>query len=263
VHCEDPVLKGAGAMHRGAVSKRIGDVGIPAEAEEAYIERDLALAAETGGWLHVLHVSTARGARLIAEAKRAGTRVTAEVMPHHLLLTDAWVSGTKQFVGDPEPVETGAVDPHAKVNPPLRPASDALSLRDALRAGVFDFIATDHAPHTAEEKARGLADAPFGMTGLEVAIPQLTRLVEQGVLDWADVVAYFTSRPARTLGLPGGRLAIGDPADITVIDPRRAWTITAHALRTRSKNTPLLGLTLRGRAVLTLVGGEVRHDELS
>jgi dihydroorotase len=263
VHCEDPALKGNGSMHRGEVSRRLGDPGIPAEAEEAYIERDLSLAAETGGWLHVLHVSTARGARLISQAKRAGVHVTAEVMPHHLLLTDEWVAGVKRFAGEREPLDRVDVDPQAKVNPPLRPEADAIGLRAALSEGTFDYIATDHAPHAEFEKARGLSLAPFGMTGLEVAIPQLARLVEHGVLGWADVVSHFTWRPAVTLGLAGGRLAAGAEADITVIDPQRDWVIDAQSLRTKSKNTPLLGLRMRGKAVMTITAGEVRHDELS
>jgi len=180
-----------------------------------------------------------------------------------LATLDAWVAGLRRFAGESEPLIHGVLDPNAKVNPPLRPEDDALGLRDVLLRGVFDFVATDHAPHAADEKARGVGQAPFGMTGLEVAIPQMARLLEQGVLDWPAVVALFTCRPADALHLNGGSLAIGADADITVIDPRKSWVIDANTLRTKSKNTPLLGLELRGRAVMTIVGGEVRHDELS
>ncbi|MEX2314543.1 MAG: dihydroorotase, partial [Thermomicrobiales bacterium] len=263
VHCEDPELARGGSLHRGSVSEELGDPGIPAEAEESYIERDIQLARETGGWLHILHVSTAKGARLVARARQDGVRVTAEVMPHHLALTDEWVAGRRRFAGEHELLADVGIDPNAKVNPPLRPEADALALIEALRAGVFDFMGTDHAPHAERDKPAKLADAAFGMSGLELAIPTMARLVARGALDWPLVVGLFTSRPARALGLEGGTLAIGDPADLVVIDPNRSWTVSGSTLRTRSKNTPLLGLTVRGRAVLTLLGGEARHDELS
>jgi dihydroorotase len=245
------------------VSVELGDVGIPAEAEESYIERDIQLAEETGGWLHVLHVSTERGARSIAEARLRGVNVTAEVMPHHLTLTDEWVAGRKRFAGEGEPVVIGPPDPNAKVNPPLRPERDAIALIRAVREGVFDFMATDHAPHAEQDKPDDLSRAAFGMSGLELALPTMVRLIERGELDWPQVVALFTSGPARTLRIDGGRIGIGDPADVTVIDPARSWVVDAGTLRTRSLNTPLLGFTMRGRAVLTIVDGKVLHDELS
>lgn len=265
VHCEDPILAHGGSMHRGAVSAELGDPGIPAEAEELYIERDIALAEETGGWLHVLHVSTARGARLIADAKERGVRVTAEVMPHHLALTDEWVAGRRRFAGEAATAFTSGSSPDtsAKVNPPLRPESDALALIDATRDGVFDLIATDHAPHAPQDKPDNLSRAAFGMSGLELAIPTMTRIIDRGDLSWNEVVDLFTARPANTLHLDGGTLSVGVRADVTVIDPAREWPITEETLRTRSKNSPLLGMTLRGRAVLTIFNGEVRHDELS
>ncbi|MEI2617108.1 MAG: dihydroorotase [Thermomicrobiales bacterium] len=261
VHCEDPELARGGSMHRGAVSEELGDPGIPAEAEESYIERDLRLAEETGGWLHVLHVSTVRGIELIQAARARGVRVTAEVMPHHLLMTDEWVAGRRRFAGELEPVGSGpSPDSSAKVNPPLRPESDALGLIQALRRGAFDFVATDHAPHAERDKPASLSSAAFGMTALELALPTMARLVERGDLDWPRVVELLTAAPARTLGLPGGALGVGDPADITVIDPRREWVASEETLRSRSKNTPLLGTILRGRALLTICDGEVRHD---
>jgi dihydroorotase len=263
VHCEDPELARGGSLHRGAVSEELGDLGIPAEAEESYIERDIELARETGGWLHVLHVSTAEGARLVARAKRDGVRVTAEVMPHHLALTDEWVAGRRRFAGEEELLADVGLDPKAKVNPPLRPESDALGLIEAVRAGVFDFMGTDHAPHAEQDKPDVLLNAAFGMSGLELAVPTMARLVARGALDWGQVVGLFTACPARVLGLDGGRIGIGDVADLVIIDPKREWTVDATTLRTKSKNTPLLGMTVQGRAVLTLVGGEARHDELS
>lgn len=263
VHCEDPELARPGSMHRGPVSDELGDHGIPAEAEEAFIARDLALAEETGGWLHVLHVSTVRGAQLIQAARQRGVRVTSEVMPHHLALTHEWVAGRKRFAGEEHPVAVAGVDTNAKVNPPLRTEEDALGLIRMVASGEFDFMATDHAPHADGDKTDSLATSAFGMTGLEVAIPTMARLIDRGMLDWPEVVALFTSKPASVLNLPGGSLAECSVADVTVIDPRREWTVDRTTLRTRSANTPLLGLTMRGRAVMTIVAGEVRHNELS
>jgi dihydroorotase len=263
VHCEDPALAKPGSMHRGRVSEELGDPGIPAEAEESYIERDIRLAEETGGWLHVLHVSTARGAGLVADAKARGVRVTAEVMPHHLTLTDEWVAGRKRFAGDVDAVVVGTMDTNAKVNPPLRPEADALALIDAVHLGVFDFMATDHAPHAERDKPPVLSEAAFGMSGLELAIPTMTWLVRRQALDWPTVIALFTQYPAGVLSLPGGRIAVGEAADITVIDSSKVWTVTEESLQTRSKNTPLLGLTMHGKAMLTMVAGEVRHRDVS
>lgn len=263
VHCEDPELARGGSMHRGAVSEELDDPGIPAEAEDSYTARDIRLADETGGWLHVLHVSTVRGAQMVAEAKQRGVRVTAEVMPHHLTMTDEWVAGRRRFAGQQDVHDLGRIDPNAKVNPPLRSERDALGLMAYVLDGTFDFIATDHAPHAERDKPSTLADAASGMSGLELAIPTMATLVADGKLDWRRVVELFTVAPARALNLDGGTLGVGQAADITVIDPIKAWTVTADTLRSRSKNTPLLGMTLQGRAVLTLISGEVRHDELS
>lgn len=263
VHCEDPDMIQGGSMHRGSVSAEIGDPGIPAEAEESYIERDIRLAEETGGWLHVLHVSTVRGATMVAEAKSRGARVTAEVMPHHLALTDEWVAGRRTFAGHNEMFDLGRIDTNAKVNPPLRPEADALGLLEFVLDGTFDFIATDHAPHAERDKPATLSDAASGMTALELAIPTMAILVRDGRIDWPEVVRLFTAAPADTLNLDGGSIGQGDVADITVIDPARRWTVTAETLQSKSKNTPLLGMEVQGRAVMTVTGGEVRHDELS
>ncbi len=260
VHCEDPEMASLGSMHQGSVSRELGDPGIPALAEESYIQRDIELAADTGGWLHVLHVSTVRGAEMIRKAKADGVRVTAEVMPHHLALTDEWVAGRRRFAGEKERFDLGRVDPNAKVNPPLRPESDALGLIEYVLDGTIDFIATDHAPHSVLDKPPVLSEAAFGMSGLEVALPALQRVVERGDLDWSLVVDLLTRRPCQTLNLPGGRLTAGDPADITLIDPSLSWTISETSLVSRSKNTPLLGMTVTGRAVVTIVGGKVLHD---
>jgi dihydroorotase len=263
VHCEDPELAKGGGMHRGAVSEELGDIGIPAAAEEDYIERDLRLADQAGGWLHILHVSTVRGAEMIRTAKARGIRVTAEVMPHHMTLTDEWVAGRRRYAGDASPSEAlGQIDTNAKVNPPLRPETDALGLAAFVRDGTFEFIATDHAPHAAQDKPDDLSKAASGMLGLEVAIPSLAMVISRGELDWPIVIRKLTSDVASTLGLPGGDLSVGVEADVTVIDPERVWTIDRETLQSKSKNTPLLGMEVRGRAVMTIVGGAIKHDVL-
>ena len=177
VHCEDWTLAPDGVMHEGDVSRELGLAGTPATSEEIILARDLELARLSGGRLHVLHVTTARGRELVHRAKADGVHVTAEVTPHHLLLTDEWVAGRRRFVGETAGVAGPSPDPAAKVNPPLRPESDAQALLDGLRDGTFDIVATDHAPHAAEDKPTDLRKAAFGMIGLEVAFPLLLRLV--------------------------------------------------------------------------------------
>lgn len=261
VHCEDKALA-SGAMHEGEVSRRLGFPGIPAAAEEIIIARDLMLAELTGGWLHVCHVSTGRGAAMIAEAKERGVRVTAEVMPHHLVMSDEWVAGERELHNTDEmpgvSVEPG--DPNTKVNPPLRPVTDTVALLSAVQEGVFDCFATDHAPHAAPEKTgSAYADAAFGLSGLEFAFPATYALVRAGHLSLSDLVRLWTIEPARILRLERGTLAPGSVADISIFDPNDEWTVTPERLKTKSANTPLLGMTLRGRAIFMLVDGEERH----
>ena len=160
-------------------------------------------------------------------------------------------------------IDIGRVDTNAKVNPPLRPEDDALGLLDFVLDGTFDFIATDHAPHAERDKPATLAEAASGMSGLELAIPTMAILVRDGRLSWVDVVRLFTYAPAHTLNLDGGSLQPGTVADITIIDPDKTWTVSTDSIRSRSKNTPLLGMEVQGKAVITILGGEVRHDELS
>jgi dihydroorotase len=262
VHCEDPDLARGGAMHEGEVSRSLGIRGIPAEAEEIVLARDIMLARLTGGWLHVLHVSTGRGADLVRRAKAEGTRVTAEVMPHHLTMSDAWVGGDRTLLNTGEPPGAPGVpcDPNTKVNPPLRTPEDTRSLLAALRDGTYDVVATDHAPHAEPEKGgSAFADAASGMSGLEVALPLMLALVRAGHLTLADLIEKMSAAPARLLRTPGGTLAPGAPADVTVFDPEERWVVAPERLRTKSANTPLLGMALRGRVRLTLVGGEERY----
>lgn len=260
VHCEDKAIA-TGAMHEGMVSQHLGIKGIPAAAEEIIISRDLMLAELTGGWLHVCHVSTGRGIELIHEAKKRGVNVTAEVMPHHLVMSDEWVAGSRELHNTQEAAGEMAApgDPNTKVNPPLRPREDTRRLLKALQDGWFDCFGTDHAPHAQPEKSLDYERAAFGLSGLEFAFPLSYAVVRAGHLDLMNLVRLWTVEPARIAGIDAGRIVVGAEADIAVFDPEETWTVTPDALKTKSKNTPLLGMTLRGRAVLTLVAGKVQH----
>ena len=261
VHCEDPGLTG-GSMHEGATSRRLGLRDISAAAEEIIITRDLALAAITGGWLHICHVSTGIGVDLIAAAKQRGTWVTAEVMPHHLTMTDEWVAGCRQFVNVEGPAGRPAMvpEPDAKVNPPLRTHGDTLRLLKGLKQGTVDIVATDHAPHSRPEKhGRSFSSAAFGLIGSEVALPLMLALVRAGELTLIDVISYLSAVPARLWRLGTGTLKPGAPADIVVFDPGEIWCLEPERLASRAANTPLIGMELRGRAKMTFVGGDERH----
>ena len=245
-HCEDPALSGKGVMHGGAVSTRLGLPGIPSESEEVMVARDLLLAEATGGPLHIAHVSTAGSVRLVREAKRRGLPVTCEVTVHHLVLTDE---------------AAATFETNCKIKPPLRTKADRDALREALAEGVIDCIVSDHAPHTTEEKDIEFSLAAFGALGLEVVVPLVvTHLVEPGVLSWARAVEALSWRPARVLRLEAGTLEVGRPGDVTVIDPQAEWTIDVNAFRSKSRNCPYHGWTVRGRVVATVVGGEVKFE---
>ena len=244
-HSEVTALTRGGQMHDGAVSRALGIPGMPAEGEAAMVERDINLLRELGGHLHVLHVSVRRAVDLIRQARAEGLNVTAEAAPHHFALTDADVC------------IYGAA---AKMSPPLRSAEDRDAVLEGLSDGTIDAIASDHAPHTAAEKLRAFADAPNGILGLETAVGLVfSHLVEPGVLSVSDAVSKLTAAPARILGIDGGTLTPGSPADLTVIDPSAVWTVDAHAFRSKSRNTPFHGWGLKGRAVLTLLDGRVTH----
>jgi dihydroorotase len=260
VHCEDKAIA-TGAMHEGAVSRELGIEGIPAAAEEIIIARDLMLAELTGGWLHVCHVSTGRGMELIHEAKQRGVRVTAEVMPHHIVMSDEWVAGSRELhnTGELSGERVLPGDPNTKVNPPLRPQEDTRKLLKAVQDGWFDCFGTDHAPHAAPEKSGDYQAAAFGLSGLEFAFPATYALVRAGHLQLSDLIRLWTVEPARILGIEPVSLAEGSVANVTVFDPDELWTVTPETLKTKSKNTPLLGMALRGRAVMTIVDGEVQH----
>ena len=262
VHCEDKSLA-TGSMHEGEVSRKLGLDGIPAEAEEIIIARDILLARLTGGWLHVCHVSTGRGAEMVRQAKREGIRVTAEVMPHHLAMDADWVAGRRRLLNTDEPPGAEPVeipDPQAKVNPPLRTEADSAALLAALRDGTFDVVATDHAPHAEPEKVGAVfSEAAFGMGGSELALPIMLALVRAGRLSLMDLISKLALQPARMLGFGAGTLAPGAPADLVIFDPNERWTVSRETIQSKSANTPLLGMEVQGRVRLTLVGGEERH----
>ncbi len=244
-HCEEPTLANGGAMNEGVVSARLGLPGIPTEAEEIMVIRDILLARRTGGHVHLAHMSTKGSVELIRWGKERGIRVTAEVTPHHLTLTEEACEG---------------YDTHAKMNPPLRTAADVAALGEALRDGTIDLVATDHAPHHYDAKEREFADAPFGIIGLETALALVvTELVTPGVIDFATLVDRMSCRPAKLFHLQGGTLAEGSVADVTVFDPARTWTVDPSSFLSKGRNTPYAGRTLTGRAMYTIVGGHVVH----
>ena len=242
-HCEEPTLAVGGAMNEGIVSARLGLRGVPTEAEEIMVIRDILLSRRTGGHIHVAHASTKGSVELIRWGKDRGIAVTAEVCPHHISLTENAVEG---------------YDTNAKMNPPLRTAEDVAALSQALRDGTIDVVATDHAPHHYDEKEREFADAPNGIVGFETALAVVvTTLVGSGVLDFATLVERMSVAPARIFHLPGGSLARGGVADITVFDPTREWVVDPAQFLSKGRNTPYAGRKLRGRAICTVVGGRM------
>jgi len=251
VHAEDHRLSAGGVLRAGPVARRLGLPGQPASAEAARVARDLGLLARAGGRLHLQHLSTARSVRLVRAAKRAGLPVTCEATPHHLCLDE------RDVLAGAGP---GGPDTNLKMNPPLGRPADRQALLEALADGTVDAIATDHAPHPRAAKAQGFLRAPFGILGLETALPLTLGLVRAGVIDLRRAVALLTCGPARALGLPAGTLAPGAAADVCVLDARLAWRLTPGQVRSRSRNTPFMGVPLLGRAVYTLVGGRVVHS---
>ncbi|MEW6298507.1 MAG: dihydroorotase [Thermodesulfobacteriota bacterium] len=246
VHEEDVHLAGGGVMNEGPTALRLGLKGVPNAAEEVMVARDIALARLTGGRLHIAHVSTKEAVALIRQAKAEGLAVTAEVTPHHFTLTESAVEG---------------YNTNAKMAPPLRSAADVEALRDGLRDGTIDAIATDHAPHHRDEKEVEFDQAAHGVVGLETALPLALRLVEEGCLSLSEVLRTLTVNPARILGVPYGTLSVGAPADVVIFDPARQWEVEARRLRSKSKNTPFDRWNLTGKVVRTLVGGRVVYTE--
>ena len=242
-HCEEPTLSAGGVMHEGIVSAELGLKGIPAEAEEIMVIRDILLARLTGGHVHLAHMSTKGSVELIRWGKERGINVTAEVCPHHLSLTEESVRG---------------YNTNAKMNPPLRTARDVEALQEAVKDGTIDLISTDHAPHHYDEKEREFADAPNGIVGLETALAVVvTNLVEKGHLGFPKLVDRMSCTPARVFSLTGGSLRPGSAADVTIFDPTARWKVDASQFLSKGRNTPFNGMTLVGRAACTIVAGSV------
>jgi dihydroorotase len=242
-HAEDHHLSRGACMNEGVVSTELGLAGAPAAAEDIMVARDILLAELTGAHVHIAHLSTAGAVRLVRDAKARGVRVTAEVTPHHLVLTE-------------EAVRT--FDANAKMNPPLRSKQDTEALLEALVDGTIDCIATDHAPHAGSEKEGEFDRAAFGIVGLETAVGlMLDRLVRPGALPLATLISRLSRDPARLLGLPGGHLAPGAPADVTLLDPAAEWTVDPARFQSRSRNSPFGGWPVTGRPWKTIVGGGI------
>lgn len=241
-HAEDSNLKGLGVMNEGFNSARFGLRGIPKAAEEVIVARDIYLAELTGAKLHIAHASTAGSVALIREAKRRGIRVTAEVTPHHLTLTDEAV---------------GTYDTNTKVAPPLREKEDIEALQEAVADGTIDALASDHAPHSREEKEVEYDHADFGMVGLETAFPLYYAKVLKNHWDLSKLVAAMTLKPAQIIGVKKGTLQVGADADISIFDPAQEWVVDRSQFQSKSQNSPFHGWTMKGKPVFTIVGGKI------
>jgi dihydroorotase len=244
-HAEDKNLSGHGVMNEGDTSTLLGLGGIPSASEDVMVSRDITLAELTGTHLHVCHVSTAGSVRLIRAAKKRGVNVTAEAAPHHFTLTDSAVA---------------EYDTNAKMNPPLRREEDRLALIEGLRDGTIDVIATDHAPHSEDEKKVEFDLAPFGIVGLETSLPLSLKLVEDGILTLPEMIEKMTFIPSRILNLGRGTLEAGAPADVVIFDAEAPVKIDRTKFRSKSKNTPFDGWDLKGRVLYTIVGGKVVYS---
>jgi dihydroorotase len=243
LHCEEPALSRSGQMHEGTVSAQLGFHGYPSVAESVMVGRDLALAANEGEPVHLMHLSACESVDALRRAQAAGVAATGEATPHHLCLTDEAVRN---------------LDSNLKMNPPLRAEDDRDALLEGLRDGTIAAIATDHAPHAAYEKDVPFEEAPFGVTGLETAFAVLnTRIVEPGVLPLATVLERMSAGPARIFGLEPPRIAVGAPANLVVLDLNATWCVAADEFRSRSSNSWLIGATLKGKVVQTVAGGKV------
>jgi dihydroorotase len=258
-HAEDPVLAGPAVMRDGPTALRLGLAGWPPEAELATVERDISLAERTGARLHLTHLSTAAALDAVRAAKARGLRVTCDVTPHHLALTDAWVAGSRTFSWEePLPHEARAYDGRCRVNPPLAAAEDALALLDGVADGAVDAIATDHAPHTPERKLVPFDQAAPGLIGLETALSLGLAAVDAGRLDLPTLVAALSTRPAGIIGEERG-LRIGAAADLVAFDPDARWVVEPSVLASASANTPLLGMELPGVVRLTVADGRLTY----
>ncbi|MFH0888434.1 MAG: dihydroorotase [Planctomycetota bacterium] len=244
-HCEDIDLIRDGTMNEGNVSVSLGLVGMPSVAEEIMVYRDIALAKLTGGKLHIAHISTKKAVELVRQAKKEGIKITAEVTPHHLILTDDYIKSSK-------------FNTNYKVNPPLRTKTDVQAVREGLADGTIDVIASDHAPHSEEEKDVEFNVAPFGIIGMESFLGIiLTELVAKDVITLPQLISSLTINPARILGIPKGTLSVGADADITIIDPKKEWVIDPAQFKSKSRNCPFANWKVKGKAVKVIVAGQI------
>ena len=244
-HCEDLHLSEGGCMNEGIVSTQLGLQGVPAAAEDVMVSRNLALAELTGARLHLAHLSTVGSVRMVREAKARGIRVTAEACPHHFTLTEEAVRGFNTL---------------AKMNPPLRTWDDVHAIKEGLRDGTIDVIATDHAPHAGQEKQQEFAAAPNGIVGLETALPLTLALAEEGILTLESAIEKLTTAPAKAFSLSKGSLAPGADADVVIVDPQETWEIDPSRFRSKSRNTPFAGWKVKGRVKTTLLSGRVVYE---
>lgn len=244
-HCEDTNLSANGLMNEGYYSTILGLSGIPAIAEEAMVARDILIAEFTKTSVHIAHVSTAGSVRLIRDAKERGLKVTAETAPHYFTLTDESLQ---------------RYDTNYKINPPLRSDNDVKAIKEGLADGTIDVIACDHAPHGRTDKEVEFEYAANGISGLETSLSLSLNLISSKTLNWPDLITKMSLNPARILNLPKGTLETGADADITVIDPLHKWTVDVQAFRSRGKNSPFNGRQMQGKAILTIVGGEIKYD---
>ena len=241
-HCEDLHLSEGGCMNEGLLSTELGLPGIPSAAEDVMVARNVSLAELTGARLHLAHISTAGSVRMVREAKSRGLKVTAEACPHHFTLTEELTRG---------------YNTHAKMNPPLRTWQDVQAIKEGLRDGTIDVIATDHAPHATQEKQQEFTEAPFGIVGLETALSLTLALVEEGVLTIESAVEKLATAPAKAFSLDAGTLAVGAPADVVIVDQHKQWEVDPSRFRSKSRNTPFAGWKLKGRVTTTIVAGRV------
>jgi dihydroorotase len=244
-HCEDTNLSANGLMNEGYYSTILGLNGIPGIAEEAMVARDILIAEFTKTAVHIAHVSTAGSVRLIRNAKERGLKVTAETAPHYFTLTDESLQG---------------YDTNFKINPPLRNGQDLKAIKEGLADGTIDVIACDHAPHGRTDKEVEFEYAANGISGLETSLSLSLNLISSKTLNWPELIARMSVNPARILNLPKGTLETGADADITVIDPLLKWTVDVQAFRSRGKNSPFNGRQMQGKAILTIVGGDIKYD---
>jgi len=241
-HCEDTNLKGEGVMNEGYHSMKLGLRGVPSVSEEIMVSRDIALSNHTGCKTHIAHVSSAGSVRVISDAKKAGVPITAEVTPHHLFLTEEAVCG---------------YDPNTKVSPPLRTEKDIKALKQGLKNGTIDCIATDHAPHSMEKKDIEFQLSKSGMIGLETALPLCLKMVHENDINLLTLIKLMSTNPAKILGIQGGSLEKGKPADITIFSLNEEWTYVEDKIISKSKNTPFKGWKFKGKVKYTICDGKV------